>query len=191
MRALDADELYTADRRFLLLTSLLPIAGLALAAVRLGGQSLWLDETYTWWFSRQGWGDLLQAARLDAVNPPLYYFYVKLLAPSATEAALRLPSVLAYLGGVVGAIWLGFLLGGRPGGLAAGLLWATHPMSLWPARAARPYALSAFLAVAGAALFVRLQRSWSTPLGLLAGFAIALGLLTHYFFFVLDRKSVV
>jgi uncharacterized membrane protein len=58
-------------------------------------------------------------------------------------------------------------------------------MTLWAARDARPYALSAALAVIAVALFVRLQRSWSTPLAFLAGLVIALGLLTHYFFFVL------
>ncbi len=182
---MDGHGLRAADRRFVLLAASLALAGLALAAYRLGAQSLWLDETYTWWFTRLGWGDLLQAARIDAVNPPLYYLFVKLLASSASEAGLRAPSVAAHLAGIAGAIYLGFLVGGRPGGLAAGLVWATHPLTLWAARDARPYALSATLAVIVVALFVRLQRSWSTPLALLAGLVVALGLLTHYFFFVL------
>lgn len=177
--------LRAADRRFLLRSLLLVLAGLALAAYHLGAQSLWLDETYTWWFTRLGSGDLLQAARIDAVNPPLYYLFVKLLTSSASEAALRSPSVAAHLAGIAGAIYLGYLVGGRPGGLAAGLMWAAHPLTLWAARDARPYALSAALAVIAVALFVRLQRAWSTPLAQLAGLVVALGLLTHYFFFVL------
>ena len=63
-------------------------AGTALALVGLGRPSLWLDETYTWWFTRLDWVDLLEATRIDAVNPPLFYLFVKLLAPGASEAAL-------------------------------------------------------------------------------------------------------
>lgn len=106
---MDKHGLRAADRRFVLLAASLALAGLALAAYRLGAQSLWLDETYTWWFTRLGWGDLLQAARIDAVNPPLYYLFVKLLASSASEAGLRSPSVAAHLAGIAGAIYLGFL----------------------------------------------------------------------------------
>lgn len=181
---MDPTGLKAPHRRFLLLSLLLMLAGLGLAAWRVGSQSLWLDETYTWWFTGLGWDDLLQAARIDAVNPPLYYMFVKLFEPSGTEAALRLPSLLAQVGGIAGAIWLGFLVGGRLGGFAAGLFWATHPLTLWAARDARPYALSAALAVLAVALFVRLQRSWSNAVGGLAGVVLAVGLMTHYFFFV-------
>jgi mannosyltransferase len=182
---MEPNEPRTVDRSFLLLTLLLVLGGLALATFRLGAQSLWLDEAWTWWFTRLGWRELLQAVRIVAVHPPLYYIYVKLLALAGTEAGLRLPSVLAYLAGIAGAIHLGFLVGGRPGGLAGGLVWAAHPLTLWMARDARPYALSASLAVLAVALFFRLQRSWSTLFGVSAGLVVGLGLLTHYFFFVL------
>jgi len=136
-----------ADLRFgiALLTTLL--IGAALAGYRLGAQSLWLDETYTWWFSRLGWSGLLQAARIDAVNPPAYYAFVKLLATSTSEAGLRFPSLAAQVGGIAAAALLGYGLGGRPGALAAAAVWAVHPLTLWTARDARPYALAAAWAV--------------------------------------------
>jgi hypothetical protein len=174
-----------ANRRFTLALLLVFLTGALLAAYRLGAQSLWLDEAYTWWFARLGWKDLFQAIRIDAVNPPLYYIFVKLLSPNLTEAGLRLPSVLAHVAGIAGAAALGLFLAGRPGAVAAGLVWAVHPLSLWAARDARPYALSAMLAVLAAACFVRLQRGWSTPWAASAGALVALGLLAHYFFFVL------
>ena len=182
---MDHDRPRAADLRFGIALLLLFLGGGILAAYRLGAQSLWLDETYTWWFTRLGWGDLLQAARIDAVNPPLYYVFVKLLALSGSEVALRVPSVLAHLGGIAGAAYLGYLLGRRPGAIAAGWVWAAHPMTLWAARDARPYALTAALAVLTVGLFLRLQNAWSRPYAFLTGVVVALGLLTHYFFFVL------
>ncbi|HSB90943.1 MAG TPA: hypothetical protein VLD63_13060 [Anaerolineales bacterium] len=174
----------TKSSGFLIASGVLMLAALVLAGWRLGSQSLWVDETYTWWFTRLHWPDLLQAARIDAVNPPLYYIYVRLFSPSGSEAPLRLPSVVAHVAGTAGAIWLGLHLGGRAGGFASGLLWATHPMLLWAARDARPYALAAALAVVLVAVFVRIRDSWSARLAAAAGAAMALGLITHYFFFV-------
>jgi mannosyltransferase len=98
---------------------------------------------------------------------------------------------MAHLAGVAGAVYLGLLLGGRPGGVAAGLVWAAHPMTLWAARDARPYALTAALAVAAVGLFIRLQQRWTRPDAFLTGVVVALGLLTHYFFFVLVAALLV
>jgi len=188
---MDIGRLRAADFRFRIALLLLFLTGAVLVAYRLGAESLWLDETYTWWFTRLGWGQLLQAARIDAVNPPLYYIFVKILAPSTSEAALRFPSALAYLVGIAGAVYLGHLLGGRPGAIAAGLVWAAHPLTLWAARDARPYALGAALAVVAVALFIRLQRIWTRPRALVTGLVVALGLLTHYLFFVLVTALLV
>ena len=104
--AMDPGFRRAADLRFGIALLLLFLGGAVLAVYALGSQSLWLDESYTWWFTRLDWRDLLQAARLDAVNPPLYYIVVKILAASASEAALRFPSVLAQLAGIAGAVAL-------------------------------------------------------------------------------------
>jgi len=188
-----------SDRRFLVICLPLLVMGMALALPRLGSQSLWLDESYTWWFTRLDWGDLLRAARIDAVNPPFYYLSVKAISSfrlgitqgdPLSEAALRFPSVLAQLGGIAAAVFLGWQLTGWVGGLAAGLLWAAHPLTLWAARDARPYALSAALAAAVVGTFFYQRRSNSTAALIVAGTGLAIGLLTHYFFFVLAATLV-
>jgi len=176
-----------AGRGFLLLSLVILAAGLALAVYRLGEDSLWLDESYTWWFTRLDWGDLLRAARIDAVNPPLYYLFAKATAGQGrllSEAALRFPSALAQVAGIAAAIFLGYQLAGQVGGVAAGALWAVHPLALWAARDARPYALAAAFAAGVAGAFFYLRRSSSMRASVLAGAGLALGLLTHYFFFV-------
>lgn len=173
------------DRTFLGLALATILAGTALAMVRLGEPSLWLDESYTWWFTRLSWGDLLEATRIDAVNPPLFYLHVKLFAPGSSEAALRIPSVMAHAAGVGLAIALGWLVAGRVGGLTAGVVWATHPLTLWAARDARPYALAAALGVGAAAAFFATRERPSGRITAAAVGLLGLGLLTHYFFFAL------
>jgi len=175
------------DRGFAAASLALIAAGMAAAAFRLGRESLWLDETYTWWFAQLGWDEMLRAARLDAVNPPLYYLLVRLLTGGspAVEAALRAPSVAAHGLGIAAAILIGRSLGGRPGAIAAGLLWATHPLTLWAARDARPYALAASLAAVATAAFLRFRTTSSAGAAAIAVVALAAGLLTHYFYFVL------
>ncbi len=187
------------DRRVVLLSLALLAIGVALAFARLGSQSLWLDETYTWWFTRLGWGDLLRAARIDAVNPPLYYLFAKAISSvlfavpdggRLSEAALRSPSALAQVGGIAAAIFLGWQLTGWVGALAAGLLWAAHPLTLWAAQDARPYALAAALAAAVVGLFFYHRRTKSTAALIVAAIGLSIGLLTHYFFFVLAAALV-
>jgi len=175
------------SRTFLLTCLVIVIVGAALAFVDLGRQSLWLDEAFTWFFVRLDWRRAIQAVQADAVNPPFYYLFVKVLTPEGalSEAALRSPSALAQVIGIVAVIFLGYRLGGEPGGAASGLLWATQPLIVWASREARPYALAAALGAGAVGAFVTLRRSPSDRTSAAAVVFLALGLVTHYFFFVL------
>ncbi len=161
--------------------------GLAFAAYRIGGPSLWLDEAYTWLFSQMRLGEMLEAARLDGVNPPLYYtaawLTVRLLG--ASEGGLRALSAVAYGAAILGIYLTGRRLGGESAGLTAAGIWALHPMALWYARDARPYAMAAALGACLVWLFLRCRQrpDWGSLLA--AACVMAAGLVTHYFFFVL------
>jgi mannosyltransferase len=170
----------------LLFTALALIAGGIIASVGLARDSLWLDETYTWLFVRSTWPDLLTSTRIVAVHPPLYYILVKALVGSGplTEVALRFPSVIFHLIGITGAASIGAILGGRTGRVAAAWMWALHPMAIWYAREARPYALAAALAAITLACYLRAERQGSPWTWALGGVSMAAGLVTHYFFFV-------
>lgn len=155
-------------------------------AYKLGEPSLWVDEAYTWFFVSMPWGKMLQSARIDAVNPPFFYLYAKVFTGifGTSETSLRMPSVIAFLVGLGGSLWVGRQAGGRTGSLAAGWFWAFHPMLVWYARDARPYALAAVLSVLGVGLFLHIRSrtlpSLSSAAGAIA--VAALGMLTHYFF---------
>lgn len=155
-------------------------------AYKLGEPSLWVDEAYTWFFVSMPWDKMLQSARIDAVNPPFFYLFTKVFTGffGTSEAALRMPSVIAFLVGLGGSLWVGHQAGGRTGSLAAGWFWAFHPMLVWYARDARPYALAAALSVLGVGMFLNIRRQTPAPLSSSAGAlaVAALGMLTHYFF---------
>jgi len=192
MAQMNTSESRRLSRTFILTCLVIIIAGAALSFVDLGGPSLWLDEAFTWFFVQLDWRSAITAIQIDAVNPPFYYLFVKALTTGSvlSEAALRAPSALAQLFGIAAVIFLGYRLGGEPGGAAAGLLWATHPLIVWASRDARPYALAAALGAGAVCAFLTLRRSLSTPASVAAIVFLALGLITHYFFFVLTAALI-
>ena len=86
----ERSRLSATSARWLSLVAILT-AGLLVTFFRIGDPSLWLDEAYTWWFSRMGFTEMLYAARVDGVNPPLYYILSWTIAGmfGTGEAALR------------------------------------------------------------------------------------------------------
>lgn len=168
--------------------ALILITTALILTIRLGVEGLWLDETYTWWFSTMDWASLLQSVRIDGVNPPLYYLLTKVVAGSnpSDEAHLRLLSAGMHLLAVATAWSVGRRMGGNVGGLVTAAFWAVHPMSLWFALDARPYALTAGLSWLSLLLFLLMegQDDFNLRLVLLGGLVVGAGLLSHYFFLV-------
>jgi uncharacterized membrane protein len=172
---------------FRILTLVVLLLGGALCLYHLSESSLWLDETYTWLFSTMPWGKLLESVRIDGVNPPLYYIAVKVFVSplGLSEFNLRILSSLFNIIAILFAMAIGYKVGGRIGSVAGGWLWAFHPMAIWYARDARPYAMAAMLAAALTALFLTLWRRNSYAAWVGVVLTMTLGLLTHYFFLVL------
>lgn len=147
----------------LLLILTIVLGGMALAAIDLGAQSLWLDEAYTWWASTMPVSKLLQAIRLTGVHPPLYFLSVRASLPetSPSEANLRLISIVSHGLSIAVVAWIGWLVGKAPGAVAAAAFWSLHPFSLWYAREARPYALGVALSALAVAAFLAARRGGS------------------------------
>jgi mannosyltransferase len=175
--------------RFWTVCALLGVLALLLRLPTLSSRSLWLDETYSAWFSNLPLRELWIRAPLYETHPPLYYTLLKGWGALAgrSEAGLRSLSVLASVLTVL-AIPAGARvarLGARAERIAllAGLLLAFNAASIAFAQQARPYALQALagaLAVFCAAMLVRVlaasapartrthasARAWPWALGL-------------------------
>lgn len=121
---------------------------LALRLWNLGGESLWLDEGYTWRIARLPLPRLLESAWAD-VHPPLYYLleHAWIGAFGTGEAMLRLPSALLGALAVLLAARFGRRLLGARAGLLAGLFVAVSPFHVQFSQEARNYSLLAVLSL--------------------------------------------
>src|SRR5262245_36537731 len=143
---------------------LLTAAALALRLVRLGAQSIWIDEGMSiGWIAEiqdRGWTSLLQN-----IHGPLYT--AALYAASRVsmhEAWLRLPSALAGAAAVPALAHLGRRLAGERGALTAALLLVVSPFALYYSQEVRSYAFTfvfASLTCAAAWEAARRPRPWA------------------------------
>ncbi len=170
----------------LLLLALFLLSAAWLRLYHLGFYSLWHDESFTWFFTRFPWSQMFAALRADGVHPPIYYLLEKILSGilGSNEGGLRIFSVAVDLVSVLLAIWLGWLCNGPLGGLVSGWFWAFNPFTVWYAQEARSYAFATMLSLAALVLFHKMKTNPSRSTMLITVFVLALGLLTHFFFFL-------
>jgi hypothetical protein len=149
---------------------------LGLRLVRLGAQSLWLDEGGTWdVVTSRPWGSLLADLWSARAGYPLYHLLMKgwVAVAGDSEWALRLPSALGGAAAVALLYVLGRRLGGaRVGALAAALL-LVNPLALWMAQDAKVYSLLLALVIWSLlalldAIELGGRRRWLIWLGLIA-----------------------
>jgi len=139
------------------------LAALAAGGYRIGGPSLWRDEAYTLGTAQRSFGQIFDLLlHVDAVHGPYYLgMHVVVAMAGTSEAALRLPSLLAtgLAAGITAALGrrLGRMTGlPAPGltGLLAGLLYAVTPQTTFYAQDARPYGLVTACAAAATYLLL-------------------------------------
>ncbi|RME76782.1 MAG: hypothetical protein D6784_05115 [Chloroflexi bacterium] len=167
---------------WLILTILI---ALAVRGYNLTYHSLWFDEAVSVYWARQNVPRILEVGftLVEDRLPPLYYLALKGWTGlfGFSEAAVRLPSVLAgvLLVPVVARI-TARLFGRRVAGLAA-LLVALNPFLVWYSQEARMYAFAVLFAALTVLAGLQMPRSrgwpWSAALALFA----AAGLYSHLY----------
>lgn len=162
------------------------IAAFALRAVSLERQSLWYDEGVSAYLTTLSWDELTRWTA-DDIQPPLYYYLLKLWCTAAgrSEGALRWPSVLFSTLTVPLAALLGRRMFSRRAGLLAGLFFAVSPLYIWYAQEARNYAMLMFLTLLSSTLLYTawVKEEGRPAWGVWLAYALAAGtaLYTHYF----------
>ncbi|RPJ49140.1 MAG: hypothetical protein EHM19_01165 [Candidatus Latescibacterota bacterium] len=164
------------------LVALLFLAALLLRLFRIGAESLWLDEAYSWRLASDGPLSILEGARGNRHTPPLYYFLLHYwMAFGDSEWALR--SLSAVLGAAATPLvyLLGKSLRGERAGLLAAGASAVSPFLVYYGQEARGYTLLLALVLLQA-LFARrflLAGRGRDAIGFAA--AAVLALYTHYY----------
>jgi mannosyltransferase len=120
----------------------LTLLALALRVTHLG-RSLFTDETYSLALAQRGFGHMLGLFGYEANGMPYPIVLWPLIRVFGTsEAALRVPAVLAGTASVPALWWAARRLGYRSAvALGAAALLAVNPMAVWYSQEARPYAL--------------------------------------------------
>lgn len=157
-----------------------------LRAFRLGHQSLWIDEVFTWTSAAIG-RSLGLRDLLENVHGPLYSALVHAWAALAGdhEWTLRFPSAVCGVLTVPAMGWLALRWLGRETVIPALWLTAASPFLVWYSQEARNYSmLVLFVALSGAALLELRER---VSVGGLARYAVAAaaGLLSNLSFALL------
>ena len=148
--------------------SVVLLIGLALRLARLDGQSLFIDEAWTWAATHLPWRNLLT---LSLPEPILYHLLLKLsliITPDST-AWLRLPSLLLSMFSLALAMLYTKFRWGFQAAFFAGILFAFSSFDIYYAQEARMYTLLACLWLTSYVFFVSALRgkAWG-----LAGWAI-------------------
>lgn len=129
------------------------VGAFAIRMVDLGGRSLWVDEGATWVLSQRTLPEIIENSG-DDEHPSGYYALIHLTSRiSDSEAALRLPSVIASVLAILATYLLGRDLVNHRLGLTAAALLALSPLDVWYAQEARQPIFAALIVVsAGYAL---------------------------------------
>ncbi|MEO8094600.1 MAG: glycosyltransferase family 39 protein [Pseudolysinimonas sp.] len=164
----------------------LGVAGASVSAVGLGTPSYWGDEAASVMSaSRPLWSLWAELAHIDAVHG-LYYlalhFWIEAFGTS--EAATRLPSVIAAGFAIAGTVVLGTELLGLRRGIIAGVIVAVLPELTRMAIETRSYAFAIAAAVWLTWLLVRMVRRRESRRWVWMGYAVATALSIYLFLYL-------
>jgi uncharacterized membrane protein len=162
------DRLRAAERwlMWFLLAVVLALA-LGLRLYRLGAQSFWLDEAYTYLFAVLDPPRMIAWANESGHVPTYFLFMHYWLALGDDEHTLRLPSAIFGVLTVAATFGLGRVAGGNRVGLIAALLVVLAPMQVHYAQEARMYTmytLAATAALTGLVYLLKHPEQAAVPL---------------------------
>jgi mannosyltransferase len=113
---------------------------------RIGSESFWLDEAYTYARAAMAPGEAIQAS-FEKGHVPTYFLLMHYwLAVGDDEATLRAPSAIFGVLTTAAAMLLGWIAAGAVPALVAGLLVALSPLQVRYGQEARMYTMLTFAA---------------------------------------------
>lgn len=161
---------------------LIVLVGAALRLYRLDAQSFWGDEAFSALIAAASSAKVLGNA-FASVHPPGYYFLLHLWRSAAggTDLALRYPSALLGVLGIVLTYQLGRNIRGKRLGLWAAGITALAPYHIFYSQEARMYTLLYCLICVVMLAYVRLWQSKGFGWWIVFVLASVVGLGTHFF----------
>jgi hypothetical protein len=133
---------------------------------------LWIDETGTFWQICAGFSQIWPRHSLTLSSPEYASFlWISTKLIGTSEAALRIPSVLAMLGAAYVLYLAARELFERDIAITAAIVFCLHPVIAFEAIDARPYAFGALIVNTAILILLRLRNNNSNWLAALFGIA--------------------
>ena len=145
---------------------------------------LWLDETISYWQIHAGFSQIF-SRRGDVVPAYPYVLWLASKLFGTSEIALRFPSVCAMLAAVYLLYRAALELFDREIAFVTALIFCVHPIVIFAAIDARPYAFGVLTITSAIWILLRLRRTPSLWLAALLGINAALMLYFHFLFITL------
>lgn len=179
---------------------LITLLATVLRLFRLGYQSLWFDEAFSWAVSLVSLKLSLQALLADGGNLPFYYLLLRAwLNLGQGEIMLRFPSAAFGILSVPLIYQVARLAFDQRVALLSASFLALSPFHIWYSQEARMYSLVMFSALGSAYCFLRVLRrdNWKTWVGLTVftalgyptGFSTYLVTLIELFFLICTFRT--
>lgn len=169
--------LLSARWTWLTLTTVV-FVGAILRIYQLGQESIWTDEGFTIWLSRQSVTQIIYVTSTWEYNPALYHLIIHYWMNifGSSEVSVRMPSVIFGLVTIYAIYLLGTLLFNRATGLISALLVALSTEMVRYGQEARTHSLMSMLSTLSLYFYVRLlqERRRAILLGYLLVTAILL-----------------
>jgi hypothetical protein len=177
-------------RRLLAILSAMAIAGMWIPPIT---SSLWIDEITSYWFVKDGFGDMLDRLSEFQGWPPLYFvvLWPFRVIGGANEFFLRLPSLLCAIGSVYFLYRLAKRLFDSETGVIALAIFAVSGSMIFASIEARPYALPMCTYLAATLALLRWFDEGKHRFGVLYVLAAAATFYSHYLFAVSFAPHVI
>ena len=171
---------FLRDRSLHTMTGLCVVA----AGVRIAtSRGLWVDEAISVSQAQLPLGQMLADVRTTDVHPPLHHvllwFTVRVFGTS--EAAVRLPSLIAGVALVPAMAWVGRVVYDRRTGWIAAVFAVVAPFGVWYSQEARMYSIFMLFAALAVGAQVQALRSGQMRHWALYGVLTAAMIWTQYF----------
>ena len=159
-----------------LLIFVILLTAVALRFYKIGSQSLWIDEVYTFMNSSGPLSEVIFEPRTEYKTPPLYYMIEHFALQFGNgELVLRFPSVIfGSFSIILFYLVLSSLFDGKTSILGT-IMMAISPFHVWYSQEARAYALLLFLSLLSIYLFLKLLKNPLNPF-VAVGFIISTAL---------------
>lgn len=168
-----------SNNKALFAVGLITLGGMFLRLLNLGSGSIWYDEAFSIYMSRQELSTIIYGNSGDTM-PPLHFFALHYwMGIGQSEFVLRLLSAMLGVGSIPLVYFIGARLFSREAGIFSAMIVATAPYHIYWAQETRMYTMLSFFSLLSVSTFIMAWKENKRLYWVSFTAAIALTFYTH------------